>query len=57
MAITSAKCANYSSVAMIVTLSDSTAIPQYKASYGVTIHINEIPPVKEPISLFYPSNK
>jgi hypothetical protein len=44
MAITSAKDVNYSSVATIATLSDSIAILQYKESYGVTIHINEIPP-------------
>jgi hypothetical protein len=45
MAITSEKDVNYSSVAIMVTLSDSTAMPQYKASHGVTMHINEIPPV------------
>ena len=45
MAIISAKDVNYSSVATIATLSDSTAIPQYKESYGVTIHTNDASPL------------
>ena len=44
IAITSAKDVNHSSVAITVTVSDSTAMPQYKASYGVTIYTKVLLP-------------